>query len=139
MSDSVRVRSFASADEAAVVDLWQRCDLTRPWNDPRKDIQRKLRVQAEMFLVAEDEGAIVGTVMAGYDGHRGWIYSIGVAPGERRRGHARALLAHVEDQLRALGCPKINLQVLAINEEALHFWRAAGYQADHVVSLGRRL
>jgi ribosomal protein S18 acetylase RimI-like enzyme len=82
---------------------------------------------------------VVGTAMVGYDGHRGWIYSIGVAPAQRRKGYARALLSHAEAQLRGLGCPKINFQVLAANEPALRFWHTAGYQPDHVVSLGRRL
>jgi ribosomal protein S18 acetylase RimI-like enzyme len=139
MSDSVRVRSFASADEAAVVDLWQRCDLTRPWNDPRKDIQRKLRVQAEMFLVAEDEGAIVGTVMAGYDGHRGWVNYLAVSPDRQRKGIGRRLMAEAEQLLREAGCPKINLQVRAGNQDALAFYQRLGYATEELVSMGKRL
>jgi hypothetical protein len=140
----MKLRRVAAADTEAIIALWREVfpeynDPARPQRDPRANIARKLAFGDGLFWLIEENGEVVATAMAGYDGHRGWIYSIGVAPGERRRGHARALLAHVEDQLRALGCPKINLQVLAINEEALHFWRAAGYQADHVVSLGRRL
>ena len=140
----MNLRRVAAADVETVIALWREVfpeynDPERPQRDPRANITRKLAFGDGLFWLIEEKGIVVATAMAGYDGHRGWIYSIGVAPGARRRGHARALLAHAEDQLRALGCPKINLQVLAVNEEALNFWRAAGYQPDHVVSLGRRL
>lgn len=138
------IRTVRESDTDAVVALWRDVfpeydDPARPQRDPRASIARKLAFGDGLFWLMETGGRVVGTAMAGYDGHRGWIYSIGVAPGERRRGFARALLAHAESELRARGCPKINLQVLAVNEQALHFWRAAGYQPDHVVSFGRRL
>ena len=138
------IRRVAAEDTDAIIALWRAVfpeynDPDRPQRDPRANIARKLAFGDGLFWLREIDGRIVATAMAGYDGHRGWIYSIGVAPTERRRGHAQALLAHAETQLRALGCPKINIQVLAVNEEALHFWRAAGYRPDHVVSLGRRL
>ena len=140
----MNIRSVAAADIETVIALWREVfpeynDPARPQRNPRANITRKLAFGDGLFWLIEEKGKVVATAMAGYDGHRGWIYSIGVAPGARRRGHARALLAHAEDQLRALGCPKINLQVLAVNEEAQQFWRAAGYQPDPVVSLGRRL
>ena len=140
----MNIRSVAAADVETVIALWREVfpeynDPARPQRNPRANITRKLAFGDGLFWLIEEKGKVVATAMAGYDGHRGWIYSIGVAPGARRRGHARALLAHAEDQLRALGCPKINLQVLAVNEEAQQFWRAAGYQPDPVVSLGRRL
>jgi len=140
----MNLRRVAAVDVETIIALWREVfpeynDPARPQRDPRANITRKLAFGDGLFWLIEEKGKVVATAMAGYDGHRGWIYSIGVAPGARRRGHARALLAHAEDQLRALGCPKINLQVLAVNEEALNFWRAAGYQPDHVVSLGRRL
>jgi ribosomal protein S18 acetylase RimI-like enzyme len=133
------IRPFQPADEDAVVALWQRCGLTRPWNDPRKDIRRKLAVRPELFLVAEVEGAIVGTVMAGYDGHRGWINYLGVEPASRRLGIGRALMDEAEWLLRAEGCPKINLQVRTANTEAIEFYRGIGFALDDVVSFGKRL
>jgi len=136
---SARLRGFAAGDEAAVVELWQRCGLTRPWNDPHKDIERKLRLQADMFLVAEDGGRIVGTVMAGYEGHRGWVNYLAVDPGCRRRGVGRSLMAEAERRLLAAGCPKINLQVRAGNDEALAFYRRLGYATEELVSMGKRL
>lgn len=133
------LRPYQSSDESAVVDLWHRCGLTRPWNDPRRDIQRKLQVRPDLFLVAEKDGAIVGTVMAGYEGHRGWINYLAVAPDLRRQGLGRALLAEAERLLLAAGCPKINLQVRTGNTDVLAFYQRCGYAVDEVVSLGKRL
>ena len=133
------IRPYQPADEDAVVALWARCGLTRPWNDPRRDIQRKLAVRPDLFLVGELDGAVVGTVMAGYDGHRGWINYLGVDPACRRRGLGRALMAEAERLLRQAGCPKINLQVRTSNAEAIEFYRRIGFAIDDVVSLGKRL
>lgn len=133
------IRPFDPADEDAVVALWGRCGLTRPWNDPRKDIARKLAVRPDQFLVGVLDGAIIATAMAGYDGHRGWVYYFGVDPAHRRKGYGRALLAAVERMLLAEGCPKINLQVRSANHEAAAFYRGVGFVPDEVVSFGKRL
>ena len=134
------IRPYTPADEPAVVELWRRCDLTRPWNDPHKDIARKRRVNPEMFLVAcADAGTIVGTVMAGYEGHRGWINYLAVDPDRRRRGLGRTLMEHAERLLREAGCPKINLQVRSGNDQVVAFYRSLGYQIDPVTSMGKRL
>ena len=133
------IRPFRLDDEDAVVALWHRCDLYRPWNDPRKDIRRKLQVQPELFLVGVEKGAVIATAMGGYDGHRGWVYYLGVDPAHQRRGHARTLMAEIETRLRALGCPKINLQVRHSNGAALEFYRRFGFATDEVDSLGKRL
>jgi ribosomal protein S18 acetylase RimI-like enzyme len=135
----VLIRPFRPDDEPAVVALWGRCGLTRPWNDPHKDVRRKLAVRPDWFLVAEDAGTVIGSVMVGYDGHRGWVYYFGVDPARRRRGVGRALMAEAERLLRAEGCPKINLQVRAGNTEAIEFYRSLGFAADEVVSFGKRL
>ena len=132
-------RPFQAADEAAVIALWQACGLTRPWNNPILDIRRKLTVQPELFLVGETGQCIVATAMAGFDGHRGWINYLGVAPEYRRQGLARALVERVEALLRERGCPKLNLQVRSDNTEALGFYSALGYGQDAVISLGKRL
>ena len=144
----VRIRAAMTADTEAILALWRvvfpEYDLaTAPQRDPRTSIARKLAFGDGRFWVAvlkdgPDE-RIAGTVMSGYDGHRGWIYSLGVHPDVRRGGIASALLAHAEAELRAAGCPKVNLQVLAGNERALAFWAAAGYAGDQVLSLGKRL
>ena len=133
------LRAFALADEAAVIALWQRCDLTRPWNDPRKDIARKLKVDPELFLVGESSGAIVATAMAGYEGHRGWVNYLAVEPTAQKRGWGRQIMTEVERLLLARGCPKINLQIRTSNAVAIAFYRKLGYDLDEVISMGKRL
>jgi ribosomal protein S18 acetylase RimI-like enzyme len=133
------IRPFRPSDEPEVIALWRCCELVRPWNDPAKDIRRKLEVQSEMFLVGELEGEIVASVMAGYEGHRGWVNYLAVAPEHRRAGLGREIMAAAEHLLENAGCPKINLQVRATNLDALEFYRRLGYRVDEVVSLGKRL
>jgi ribosomal protein S18 acetylase RimI-like enzyme len=135
----MKIRPYLAADEDAVVGLWQRCGLIRAWNDPRKDIQRKLTTQAELFLVGDLNRSLVATVMAGYDGHRGWVNYLGVDPAHRSKGYGRSLMQRVEELLAARGCPKLNIQVRGDNREALLFYRKIGYLADDAVSLGKRL
>jgi len=134
-----RIRPFADADEPAVIALWERAGLTRPWNDPAKDVARKRRVQGELFLVAVEQDAIVGTVMAGYDGHRAWVNYLAVAESHRRQGIGRALMVAAEAGVRALGCPKLAVQVRTDNPQALAFYERLGFARDDVVSLGKRL
>lgn len=133
------IRPFAPRDTEAVVALWCACGLARPQNDPHKDIARKLRVNPEWFLVAESDGAIVGTVMAGYEGHRGWINYLGVAPAQQRGGLGQRLMDEAEARLRAAGCPKINLQVRPDNRAAIAFYERIGFAVEGAISLGKRL
>jgi ribosomal protein S18 acetylase RimI-like enzyme len=139
----MQIRSFATADTEAVVALWESCGLVRAWNDPRKDISRKLTVQPELFLVGVDdesgESAVIGTAMVGYDGHRGWINYLAVSPDRRGRGYGRAFMDEAERLLIALGCPKLNLQVREGNDGVIAFYEAIGYANDRTVSLGKRL
>lgn len=133
------IRPYQPRDEDAIVALWQTCALTRPWNDPRKDIARKLQIQPELFLVGEADGRPMASVMAGYEGHRGWVNYLAVHPDFQRRGHASTLMAEVEQRLRALGCPKINLQIRSGNQAVLAFYRHLGYLPDEAISCGKRL
>jgi ribosomal protein S18 acetylase RimI-like enzyme len=135
----MEIRAFRTEDESAVVALWERCGLIRPWNDPRKDIARKLSVQPELFLVGLADHTIVATAMAGYEGHRGWVNYVAVAPEWQRQGLGRRMMREVERLLHSAGCPKINLQVRDTNAEAMGFYSALGYRRDDVVSLGKRL
>ncbi len=135
----MKIRPFSMADEPAVVELWRRCELTRPWNDPHRDIQRKLTTQADLFLVGEVDGEIVASVMAGFDGHRGWVNYLAVSPEHRQAGLGRTLMRHAESELKKRGCPKLNLQVRAANRSALEFYKRIGYSTDEVISLGKRL
>ena len=133
------IRPYEETDEAQVVALWQECELTRAWNDPRKDIARKMRVQRELFLVGVVADRVVSTVMAGYEGHRGWVNYLAVGHAHRGLGHATALMVRVEHLLLEAGCPKINLQVRASNAQAVELYRRMGYSQDEVVSYGKRL
>ena len=139
MPGGVSIRGYRPSDEEAVVSLWQACQLTRPWNDARRDIERKLASDAGPFLVAEADDNVVGTAMVGYDGHRGWINYLAVHPTHRGQGIGRALMEHAERILSAQGCPKLNLQVRQGNTAAVAFYERLGYLQDEVVSLGKRL
>jgi ribosomal protein S18 acetylase RimI-like enzyme len=135
----MQIRPFQDNDEPQVITLWQSAGLTRSWNDPRKDIDRKRSVQREWFLVGTQDDAIIASIMIGYDGHRGWVNYLAVAPAHRRKGHARALMNEAERLLAAAGCPKVNLQVRTSNASVIDFYKRIGYAQDDVVSFGRRL
>jgi ribosomal protein S18 acetylase RimI-like enzyme len=133
------IRPIKHADEAAVIRLWERCELTRPWNDPRGDIRRKLAVRPDLFLVAAIRGEVVGSVMVGYDGHRGWINYLAVDPDHRKQGLGRALMVEAELRLLREGCPKVNLQVRSTNPDVVAFYQRLGYEVEEMVSMGKRL
>lgn len=135
----MEIRPFQPDDEEAVVKLWTDCGVVVPWNNPRRDITRKLGVQADMFLVALSEGELVGSVMVGYNGHRGWINYLAVRPDHQRGGIGRFMMDEAEKRLRSLGCPKINLQVRTANSEAIEFYKRIGFKEDDVLSFGKRL
>jgi len=140
------IRPFQPADEAAVIELWKRCELTRPWNDPRKDIARKMKVNPEMFLVGEIDGGdaggrIIASVMVGYEGHRGAINYLAVDPDYRRCGLGRMLMHEAERLLKQVGCPKINLFVRSSNTNVIAFYESFGYavMTNEAIGLGKRL
>lgn len=133
------IRPFLPADESAVIALWQSCGLTRAWNDPHMDIQRKLQVRPDLFLVGLLDGVVVASVMAGYEGHRGWINYLAVGPEHQGKGFGRTMMAEAERLLAQAGCPKVNLQVRSSNQAVIEFYRRLGYAVDDVVSMGKRL
>lgn len=133
------IRVYRDEDRDAVVALWKACDLVVPWNVPEEDIAAKLAFQPELFFVAERDAEVVGSVMAGYEGHRGQINYLAVRPDLQGSGLGRELMEFAEARLRELGAPKINLQVRARNREVLAFYEALGYRADDTVNLGKRL
>jgi len=136
----VVIRSFETQDHTEVVSLWK--DIfpdDPPWNEPTTVIRRKLTVQPELFLVGYVDGRLVATVLAGFDGVRGWIHHLAVRRSHRRQGIARALMAAAEEGLAKLGCPKVNLQVRATNTAVISFYRTLGYSVEERASLGKRL
>jgi ribosomal protein S18 acetylase RimI-like enzyme len=133
------IRAAESQDAAAIISLWQACGLTRPWNDPQADFDRAIAHETSVVLIARDGDAITGSVMVGDDGHRGWVYYLGVAPGARSSGLGKALMAAAEEWLRERNCPKIQLMVRTGNDAASGFYAALGYDVQPVETWGRRL
>ena len=135
----IEIRAYRESDQDDVVNLWRECELVKPWNDPAKDIRRKLDVQRDLFLVGLLDGKLVGTVIAGYEGHRGWINYLAVSKECREMGFGRLMIDEVEERLRAMGCPKINLQIRSSNVDVIRFYQSLGYSEDDVVNMGKRL
>jgi ribosomal protein S18 acetylase RimI-like enzyme len=137
---NVLITTYAAAHFAGVDALWREVFADDPpWNRAEVAIPAKLAVQPELFLVALDGERVVGSVMGGYDGHRGWIYALAVKPSHRRRGIASALMHAIEQRLAALGCGKLNLQVRASNTAVIAFYEALGFAVEPRVSMGKRL
>ena len=133
------IRVFQPTDEQAVIQLWRNAGLVRAWNDPHRDILRKLKVQSQWFLVAEQNQSIIASVMAGYDGHRGWINYLAVDPSCQGNGVGGKMMQYAEQQLLDFGCPKINLQIRTENKDVIAFYESLGYLEDDVVSYSKRL
>lgn len=136
---SPRIVPFVEDRRAEVVALWRACGLVVSTGDPDGDIDRKLSYQPELFLIALVEERLAGTVMAGYEGHRGWINYLAVDPELQNRGIARELMRAAEVKLRDLGCPKINLMVRGTNTEVVEFYERIGYGREDRVVMSRRL
>ena len=122
-----------------MIALWRESGLTVPWNDPHKDIRRKFSVQPDLFLVGVDGTRIVAAMMVGYEGHRGSIFYLAVAPDLQGKGLGRQMVEEAEKRLKALGCPKLNLLVRSSNQSVIEFYKRLGFSVDDVVNLGKRL
>ena len=136
---SLLIRKFQESDEQGLVSLWNVCKLTVPWNNPYKDIARKLSVNPELFLVGYIEDKLIASVMAGYDGHRGWINYFAVHPDFQNRGFGKQVMGYVENILRELGCPKINLQIREGNKKVLSYYQKLGFVQEKRISMSKRL
>jgi ribosomal protein S18 acetylase RimI-like enzyme len=140
MPDPVRVRVYEERDFPAVERIWRAVfPVTAPYHEPAASVRRMVAQAPDLFFVAEDAGRVVGTVLAGWDGHRGWIYSLAVCPELQRRGIGSLLLTHALDALHERGCPKVNLQVLASNQAVVAFYLRHGFAVEERVSMGRAL
>ena len=136
----MNIRQYRHSDENDVIGLWRDVFPSAPVrNDPSKDIALKLSEQPELFLVAVVDGLIVGTAMAGFDGHRGWVYYVAVHSDYRRQGIGSALMIEVEAALAHLGCPKLNLQIRSSNAEVQAFYERLGYLIEDRISMGKQL
>ena len=134
----MNIRLYQESDAKSVSDLWNQVFPDNPsHNAPTLVITKKLKVQPELFFVAEKDSVIIGTIMAGYDGHRGWLYTLAVSPQHRRQGIGRHLVQQAESALIAMGCPKINLQVRASNAEVVAFYEKLGYFTEERITHGK--
>ena len=140
MKPDVQIRPYGDSDEAAVVQLWREVlPNPAPHNEPASSLRQKRDFEEGQLFVAVVGDAVVGTVMGGYDGHRGWIYSVAVSPTQRRRGIGATLIRRIEEALTARGCLKINLQVRASNAEIIAFYERCGYSVEEIISMGKRM
>jgi len=137
---SIEIRLYESDDHDSVVELWELCfPNDPPWNEPVEMIYRKTAQNDGLFWIAAIDDRVVGTILAGYDGVRGWIYHLATHPDFRRLGLATSLMAQAEERLRELGCPKINLQIRKSNTEVAAFYTKYGFKEDQSLSFGLRL
>jgi len=134
-----RIVRYSPEYQDAVVDLWRKCNLVVPQNDPVEDIQRKLAFQPELFFVSLMGEKVMGSVMVGYEGHRGWLNYMAILPEHQRQGYGRKLVEKAVDELKRLGCLKVNLQVRRSNVSVVEFYKHLNFKDDDVVSLGKRL
>ncbi len=135
----MEIRTYNSFYEKDVIDMWIKCGLVKPWNNPKKDIERKLKVDPDLFLVGLIENNIIASVMGGYEGHRGWINYLAVDPKYQKQGYASEIMHAIENKLKEKGAPKINLQVRTSNQSIINFYKTSNYKIDDVISLGKRL
>ena len=136
----INIRPFRETDQEDIITLWEKVfPDAQPHNNPARDIRTKREVQPELFLVALLEDQVVGTAMAGFDGHRGWVYYLGVDPEYQRHGIGTSLMKRVESRLLGMGCPKLNLQIRANNFEVQAFYESLGYFAEDRLSMGKKL
>ena len=133
------IRPYREDDQEDVIKLWEKVFPNAPsHNNPARDIKTKREVQPELFLIALHDDQLVGTAMAGFDGHRGWVYYLGVDPDYQRRGIGTALMKRVEAKLVGLGCPKLNLQIRADSAEVQSFYESLGYDPEDRLSMGKK-
>tara|TARA_R110000772_G_scaffold60328_13_gene136196 strand:+ start:1014 stop:1424 length:411 start_codon:yes stop_codon:yes gene_type:complete len=135
----MQISSAKESDRDEVIALWEACGLTRPWNDPSADYNLALANETSAILLAHIEGELAASVLTGFDGHRGWVYYLAVAPDFRKQGLGRTMMAAAEHWLRERNAPKIQLMVRDDNEAAIGFYKALGYDVQPVVTIGRRL
>ena len=136
---SFEIIRYSSDYQEDVIDLWEKCDLIVPQNDPIEDIQKKLDFQPELFFIALLDGKLVGSVMVGYEGHRGWLNYLAVSLDYQKQGYGNKLVNKAIYELKKIGCLKVNVQVRKSNTSAVEFYKHLGFKDDDVVSLGMRL
>ena len=139
MHDAIKICSFRQEDEAPLIKLWERCELVVAWNNPSKDISRKVQLDPEGLLLGWHDNSLIASVMAGYEGHRGWINYLAVDPEFRRKGLGKTMMKAAETYLEQFECPKINLQIRAQNHQVIEFYKSIGFLQEDIINMGKRL
>jgi ribosomal protein S18 acetylase RimI-like enzyme len=139
MNDTFTIRTYDFKDEKNVINLWGKCNLLTSTNNPKIDIERKCQENIDLFFVGEFEDKVVATCMAGFDGHRGWIYYLAVQPEFQGKGYGKLIVKHAEDSLKIRGCPKIDLMVRNTNQKVIEFYQKIGFSQEPVIVMGKRL
>ncbi len=139
MKTNINIRKFSITDKSEVISLWKTCGLIVPSNNPEDDIELKIKFQPDLFFVAEIEGKVIGTVMTGFDGHRGWLNYLGVDPVFRKCGFGRSLVEYSINKLKELGCPKLNIQIRTGNTAVTDFYKKLGFQNHDVIGMQIKL
>jgi len=135
----MHIQPYSPQYEKEVIALWERCNLPRPQNNPKLDIERKLKKDPELFLIGLINGKVAAAAMGGYDGHRGGVYYLAVDPAQQKKGLGRQIMNALEQKIIAMGCPKLNLMFRTENAEVEKFYEKLGYKRDDVVEMGKRL
>ena len=133
------ITRYSTKFQDEVVELWKKCNLIVSQNDPVEDIMKKVDFQPDLFFVGLMNDRVIGSIMVGYEGHRGWINYLAVFPEFQRQGYGRELVQKAIDELKRIGCLKVNLQVRRTNTPVIDFYKRLGFKEDEVVSLGMRL
>ncbi|KXH70104.1 MAG: hypothetical protein AM326_04560 [Candidatus Thorarchaeota archaeon SMTZ-45] len=136
---SFEIVGYDVRHQNAVIGLWEKCGLIVPQNDPIEDIQKKLSFQPELFFIGLLDGQLIGSVMVGYEGHRGWLNYLAVLPSFQKRGYGKKLVNKAIVELRKIGCLKLNLQVRKSNTPVIEFYKHLGFEEEERISLGMRL
>lgn len=134
----LKIRAASPVDREEVIAIWQACDLVKPQNDPVLDFDLALQTQTSTVLLLEVASEVIGTVMVGFDGHRGWFYYLGIKPEHQNSGNGSALVAAAEDWLEAQGAPKAMLMVRHSNKKVIDFYKRIGYNVEEAFVLGKR-
>lgn len=134
----MHVTEIGPAEVDELVNLWETAGLTRPWNDARADAHAALENPTSTVLGGIDDGALVAAAMAGYDGHRGWIWYVAVDPSRQGEGLGKTIAEEAVEWLRRRGAPKVELLVRGGNDAAVRFWRRLGFDVEDSVVMGRR-
>ena len=133
------ISTFENRYRSQVIDLWNQCNLIKSWNDPNKDINRKLKINDNLFLIVQFNEIIIGSAMGGYDGHRGSVYYLSVDPKYQNKGIGKILMKEIEKRLVAVGCPKINIFIRNSNIEVKEFYQSIDYEKQDSLVYGKRL